>query len=83
MFTNVCRRRLSTLRRRIFHKKASCASKTLEGLVGGVLSASVLAAALWWITPFAAWQAAILALTANAMGFFGGLVLSAIKCAHG
>ncbi len=54
-------------------------SKTLEGLVGGILSASALAAALWWITPFAPWQAALLALTANVMGFFGGLVLSAFK----
>jgi phosphatidate cytidylyltransferase len=54
-------------------------SKTLEGLVGGVLSSSAIAAALWWITPFAPWQAALLALTINVMGFFGGLVLSAIK----
>ena len=44
-----------------------------------MLSASVLAAVPWWITPFAAWQAAIVALTANAMGIFGGLVLPAIK----
>ena len=44
-----------------------------------MLSASVLAAAVWGITPFAAWQAAILALTAYAMGFFGGLAMSAIK----
>ncbi|MGO8952380.1 MAG: phosphatidate cytidylyltransferase [Rhodomicrobium sp.] len=54
-------------------------SKTLEGLIGGVLSSCALAAALWWITPFAPWQAALLALTINAMGFLGGLVLSAIK----
>lgn len=54
-------------------------SKTLEGLIGGVLTSTALGGALWWITPFAAWQAALLALTINLMGFFGGLVLSAIK----
>lgn len=54
-------------------------SKTVEGLVGGVASATALGAALWWITPFAPWQAALMALAINVMGFFGGLVLSAIK----
>lgn len=54
-------------------------SKTLEGLVGGVLSATALGAALWWLTPFAPWQAALIALTINIVGFFGGFVLSAIK----
>ncbi|MGE5385858.1 MAG: phosphatidate cytidylyltransferase [Betaproteobacteria bacterium] len=54
-------------------------SKTLEGLVGGVLTSTAVGAALWWITPFNPWQAALIALTINIMGFFGGLVLSAIK----
>jgi phosphatidate cytidylyltransferase len=54
-------------------------SKTLEGLVGGVLSATALGAALWWITPFTVWQAALMALAINVMGFLGGLVMSAIK----
>jgi phosphatidate cytidylyltransferase len=54
-------------------------SKTWEGLVGGVASATALGAALYWITPFSPWQAALMALAINAMGFFGGLVLSAIK----
>ena len=54
-------------------------SKTLEGLVGGVLTSTALGGALWWITPFNPWQAALVALTINLMGFFGGLVLSAIK----
>ena len=54
-------------------------SKTVEGFVGGVASASALGAALWWITPFTPWQAALLALVVNLMGFFGGLVMSAIK----
>ena len=54
-------------------------SKTVEGLVGGVLSATTLGAALWWITPFSPWQAALMAFAICAMGFFGGLVMSAIK----
>jgi phosphatidate cytidylyltransferase len=54
-------------------------SKMLEGLVGGVASATALGAALWWITPFTVWQAALMALAVNVMGFLGGLVMSAIK----
>ena len=54
-------------------------SKTWEGLVGGVLSASALGAALWWSTPFKWWQAGLFALLITVMGFFGGLVMSAIK----
>ena len=54
-------------------------SKTVEGLVGGVLCATALGASLWWITPFNFWQAALMSLAITAMGFFGGLVLSAIK----
>ncbi|HET7731653.1 MAG TPA: phosphatidate cytidylyltransferase [Usitatibacter sp.] len=54
-------------------------SKTLEGFVGGVASATAIGAALWWITPFNWWQAALVALAVNFMGFVGGLVMSAIK----
>jgi phosphatidate cytidylyltransferase len=54
-------------------------SKTVEGLVGGILSATALGAALWWITPFNVWQAALMSLAICLMGFFGGLVMSAIK----
>ncbi|NYZ61761.1 phosphatidate cytidylyltransferase [Luteimonas deserti] len=54
-------------------------SKTVEGFIGGVASASLLGAALWWITPFSPWQAGLIALVVNLMGFFGGLVMSAIK----
>ena len=54
-------------------------SKTVEGLAGGVLCATALGASLWWITPFNLWQAALMSLAITSMGFFGGLVLSAIK----
>jgi phosphatidate cytidylyltransferase len=54
-------------------------SKTWEGLIGGVASATVIGAALHGITPFTALEAALIALVICLMGFFGGLVMSAIK----
>jgi phosphatidate cytidylyltransferase len=54
-------------------------SKTWEGLVGGALSATAIGTALYWMTPFSPWQAAGLCLVLTLMGFFGGLVMSAIK----
>ena len=58
-------------------------SKTVEGFTGGVVSAALLGAGLWWITPFAPWQAALLAFVITLMGFIGGLVMSAIKARPG
>jgi phosphatidate cytidylyltransferase len=54
-------------------------SKTLEGLIGGALSATFVGAALSWMTPFNPLEAALLSLAIVLMGFFGGLVMSAIK----
>lgn len=54
-------------------------SKTIEGFVGGVFLASAIGGALWWITPFKPWQAVLIALVINLLGFAGGLVMSAIK----
>jgi len=54
-------------------------SKTVEGLIGGVASATLLGAALHPITPFTPLQAAALAFCICVMGFLGGLVMSAIK----
>lgn len=54
-------------------------SKTVEGFAGGVGSATLLGACMFWITPFTFWQAGLLALVIALMGFFGGLVLSAVK----
>lgn len=54
-------------------------SKTWEGLLGGVASATALGAAIAWITPFSHLQAAAMALVIALCGFFGGLVMSAIK----
>jgi phosphatidate cytidylyltransferase len=58
-------------------------SKTVEGTVGGVLSATALGAGLSWMTPFGPGQAALIALGVSVLGVLGGLVLSAIKRRRG
>lgn len=54
-------------------------SKTVEGLVGGVLSATALGGLMAPITPFSPVEATGLAFVICAAGFCGGLVMSAIK----
>jgi len=54
-------------------------SKTVEGFVGGGLSAVAIGAALWHLTPFTPLQAAGMAAVIVLTGFFGGLALSAAK----
>jgi phosphatidate cytidylyltransferase len=54
-------------------------NKTIEGFIGGVGLATLLGAGIFWITPFAFWQAGALALVICLMGFAGGLVMSATK----
>lgn len=54
-------------------------SKTVEGFVGGVISASVLGGLLYWLTPFNPVQAVLMSLLICLMGFLGGLVMSAMK----
>lgn len=54
-------------------------SKTWEGFVGGSLTATAVGTLLWWMTPFTMLQALGMCLLLTLMGFFGGLVMSAIK----
>lgn len=54
-------------------------SKTVEGLVGGGLTAVAIGTGLHVITPFTPLQAAGMSLVIVTAGFFGGFVLSAIK----
>lgn len=54
-------------------------NKTLEGLIGGVVTAVALGTALWWMTPFSPLMALFMSLAIALMGFAGGLTMSAIK----
>jgi phosphatidate cytidylyltransferase len=54
-------------------------SKTWEGFIGGALSAILIGAGLSFLTPFTPLQAGGMAFLIVLMGFFGGLVMSAIK----
>jgi phosphatidate cytidylyltransferase len=54
-------------------------SKTWEGLIGGVISATAIGTSLWRVTPFTVWQAMGMSFIITVMGFLGGLTMSAIK----
>lgn len=54
-------------------------SKTIEGLLGGVFLAVLLGISMRWLTPFSLMQSAGIGLAVCMFGFFGGLVMSAIK----
>jgi phosphatidate cytidylyltransferase len=54
-------------------------NKTWEGFLGGVVTATGLGTALWWITPFRPFAAAGVSFLVALLGAAGGLVMSAIK----
>lgn len=54
-------------------------SKTREGLLYGGLAATLVGTSLWWATPFSPAAAAVMSLVLVLAGFFGGLVMSAVK----
>jgi phosphatidate cytidylyltransferase len=54
-------------------------SKTWEGLIAGVLTATLIGMGLWWVTPFTPLQAAAMSMLLAIMGFAGSMVMSAIK----
>ncbi|MBC7980350.1 MAG: phosphatidate cytidylyltransferase [Armatimonadetes bacterium] len=54
-------------------------NKTVEGTVGGILTTILISTGMSWVTPFNPWQAALMSLLICLAGFFGGLVMSAIK----
>lgn len=55
----------------------------VTGTVGGIASAVLVAVLMSPITPFSPVQAALIGLVICLMGFFGGLVMSAIKRDYG
>ena len=58
-------------------------SKTVEGSVGGIASATALGALLSPITPFSVGEAALISLAMTLLGFLGGLLMSAQKRRRG
>lgn len=54
-------------------------NKTWEGLIGGIGTTTLVGAALWWATPFSPVVAGAMTFILTAMGFAGGLIMSAIK----
>ena len=54
-------------------------NKTWEGFVGGVLSTCALGLGLSFLIPFSLWLAVLLSLVIAVSGFFGDLLMSAIK----
>lgn len=54
-------------------------SKTREGLLYGGAAATLIGTSLWWATPFTLPVAAGMSAVLVMAGFFGGLVMSAVK----
>ncbi len=54
-------------------------SRTVEGVIAAAASSALLGALFSWVTPFAFWQAAIIAVVVSITGFAGGITMSAIK----
>jgi phosphatidate cytidylyltransferase len=55
------------------------ASRTWEGLVGGVLSTMIAGTLLWWATPFGLYWAGPIAGLVSLAGFAGSMTMSGIK----
>lgn len=54
-------------------------NKTWEGLIGGVLTVSILSLGLRFLTPFSPWQVVAITALTTVTGFFGDVVMSAVK----
>lgn len=58
-------------------------NKSREGVLVGGAAATLLGTALWWMTPFAWWQAALMSGAIVVAGFMGGLVLASVERSFG
>ncbi len=54
-------------------------SRSWQGFLGALATGVVIGTALAWITPFAPWAAALLALAVAVLGYAGGMVMATIK----
>lgn len=55
------------------------ASRTWEGLFGSMVTTGVVAASLYWATPFMPWEAGVMGVVVSIMAIAGTLTMSAIK----
>lgn len=55
------------------------ASRTWEGLFGSMVTNGLLAASLYWATPFMPWEAGVMGAVVSVMAIAGSLTMSAIK----
>lgn len=55
------------------------ASRTWEGFVGSMVTTGLVAAALYWATPFYPWEAGLLGAVVTVMAGAGTMTMSAIK----
>lgn len=55
------------------------ASRTWEGFLGSMVTTGLVAAALYWATPFLPWEAGIVGAVVTVMACAGTLTMSAIK----
>jgi phosphatidate cytidylyltransferase len=55
------------------------ASRTWEGFLGSMVTTGLVAAALYWATPFYPWEAGILGAVVTVMACAGTMTMSAIK----
>lgn len=53
--------------------------KTYKGIIIGSIGALIIGSALFWMTPFRAWQAPLMSLLIILSGTLGALVLSSVK----
>jgi len=54
-------------------------NKSREGVLIGAAATTVLGTLLWWMTPFAWWQAGLMSAVTVFAAFVGGLVLASVK----
>ena len=55
------------------------ASRTWEGLIGSMVTTGLVAASLYWATPFYPWEAGLLGAVITVMASAGTMTMSAIK----
>lgn len=64
--------------RRLLAEKIN-ASRTWEGLFGSMVTTGLIAATLYWATPFMPWEAGVMGAMVTVMAIAGTLTMSAIK----